>query len=97
MPVLGCSSDDASNDTLPAIKTTTTSTPLTANASRFYEVKNGDTLTMIARTHGTTVDAIMERNAIANPDDIHVGQVLELPLPTATPTTVPNATTTTSP
>jgi LysM repeat protein len=94
--VTGCSSDDASNETLPPMRTTTTSTPRSGNASRFYEVKAGDSLTAIAKTHGTTVDAIMERNAIANPDDIHVGQVLELPLPMA-PSTSPDDTTSTSP
>jgi LysM repeat protein len=95
--VSGCSRDHASNDTLPPIKTTTTSTPVSANASRFYEIKDGDTLTVIAKNHRTTVDAIMERNAIANPDDIHVGQVLELPLPAAPPTTLPDGTTSGSP
>lgn len=48
-----------------------------------YVVKPGDTLSNIARNHGTTVQAIVEANSIANPNFIFVGQVLVIPGATA--------------
>ena len=43
-----------------------------------YTVRRGDSLWTIARTHGTTVDALRSRNRLAG-SRIYVGQVLELP------------------
>lgn len=43
-----------------------------------YTVKDGDTLSKIAGTYGTTVDALAEINAIQNKNLIRVGQVLML-------------------
>lgn len=43
-----------------------------------YTVVSGDTLSAIAGQYGTTVDALVERNSISNPDLIYVGQVLEI-------------------
>lgn len=52
-------------------------------------VQAGDTLYSIARRFGSTVDAIVAANQLANPNDIYVGQVLIIPvsgpLPTPTP------------
>lgn len=53
-----------------------------------YQVRQGDTLWAIARTYNTTVDAIVKRNNIPNPDRIYVGQRLIVPkgvAPTPTP------------
>ncbi|MGL4923970.1 MAG: toxin VasX [Aeromonas veronii] len=47
--------------------------------NRTYQVKQGDTLSDIARRHHTTVDAIAKRNAITNPDTLYPGQTLMLP------------------
>lgn len=44
-----------------------------------YTVVAGDTLYAIARTYGTTVDAIVAANSIKNPSLIRIGQVLTIP------------------
>ncbi|MFN7132144.1 MAG: LysM peptidoglycan-binding domain-containing protein [Myxococcales bacterium] len=44
-----------------------------------YAVKPGDTLTGIAKRHGTTASALQQLNALANPDRLRVGQVLKVP------------------
>lgn len=44
-----------------------------------YIVQKGDSLWKIARTYGTTVDAIAKLNNIGNPGIIRVGQVLMIP------------------
>lgn len=44
-----------------------------------YTVLPGDTLTSIARRHGTTVEALVEANALPDRDHIEVGQRLRIP------------------
>ncbi|HSM58618.1 MAG TPA: LysM domain-containing protein [Candidatus Sulfomarinibacteraceae bacterium] len=44
-----------------------------------YTVQPGDTLSAIARQYNTTVQELVARNNIANPNIIHVGQVLTIP------------------
>jgi LysM repeat protein len=59
---------------------TETATATAAVAERLaYTVRRGDSLWTIARSHGTTVDALRSRNQLAG-SRIYVGQVLELPL-----------------
>ncbi len=53
-----------------------------------YTVRAGDTLTDIARAHGTSVGTLARINGIANPDRIQAGQVLRLPQATARTHTV---------
>ena len=43
-----------------------------------YTVQPGDTLSRIARLHGTTVAALASLNGLANPSAIYVGQVLRV-------------------
>ncbi|MBN1873601.1 MAG: LysM peptidoglycan-binding domain-containing protein [Anaerolineae bacterium] len=43
-----------------------------------YTVQLGDTLTGIAAQYGTTVDALLRINGIANPDQLKVGQILQI-------------------
>ena len=42
-------------------------------------VEQGDTLSAIAKEHGTTMDSIVEANGIENPDLIFVGQEIKIP------------------
>ena len=46
--------------------------------SKTYVVKSGDNLSSIASRYGTTVQAIVNKNNIKNPDLIYVGQVLKI-------------------
>ncbi len=63
-----------------------------------YTVREGDTLSSIATTHGVTLEELIAVNGLDDPNLIHAGQVLvipglaALPLPTSTPFTVPPAT-----
>ena len=50
-----------------------------AHAELIYEVKSGDTLTRIARSHGLTVKAVKAANGLVN-DRIGVGARLKLPV-----------------
>jgi murein DD-endopeptidase MepM/ murein hydrolase activator NlpD len=45
-------------------------------AAGTYRVKRGDTLSRLARQHGTTVDAIAAANGLTDPDFIREGQLL---------------------
>ena len=45
----------------------------------WYTVQRGDTLSGIAAVYGTTVQAIMEKNGLSNPNMIYVGQTLCIP------------------
>lgn len=44
-----------------------------------YTVKKGDTLSAIAKAHGTTAEALASANGIKNPNLIYVGRVLRIP------------------
>ena len=44
-----------------------------------YMVKKGDTLSAIAKAHGTTVSKLAKLNAIQDVNLIRVGQILTLP------------------
>lgn len=50
----------------------------TQNSVRTYTVKAGDTLSGIASMYGTTYQHLAEINGIANPNLIHVGQVIKI-------------------
>ncbi len=80
----------------PRKQTSTTSPSTAADASmprRQYEVRAGDTLSAIAGRFGVTVAALVSANGIANPDRIHVGQVIAIPegTPPPPPVIVPSA------
>jgi len=65
----------------PSAKPATASgaTPSSTTASARYTVKQGDTLSAIAKRFGTTVAKIAAANGIANPSLIRSGQVLTIP------------------
>ena len=44
-----------------------------------YTIKEGDTLSGIAKEYGTTVEALASANGIANPNLIYAGNTLEIP------------------
>jgi LysM repeat protein len=82
--VAGCgTTDKASRETLPPIRTTiaitTTTSTTVAPGQQFYVIKPGDTLGMIAASLNVTVQSIVDLNGLANPDDIQAGQTIEIP------------------
>lgn len=54
-----------------------------------HVVERGENLTLIAARYGTTVDAIVQANAIANPNLIYVGQRLVIPSAVQQPPELP--------
>lgn len=62
-----------------AVVTDTTTPNKTADAAISVTISAGDTLTAIAATHNTTVDAILALNAVADPNTIVPGQTLKIP------------------
>ena len=50
-----------------------------------YRVKSGDTLWNIAQLYHTSITAIANENALANPNLIYPGQILRIPIPDNTP------------
>jgi LysM repeat protein len=86
--VAACGDDGAApSGTLPPIvtvaTTSTTSTVAGVVQQQFYVIKAGDTLGVIARNFGVTEQALMELNAIADPNHIEEGQTIEIPGPAA--------------
>jgi LysM repeat protein len=47
-----------------------------SGCAQCYTIKNGDTLSKIARKFGTTVDNLVALNGIANPDQIAAGATI---------------------
>jgi LysM repeat protein len=93
--------DPAARATLPPIQTTST-VPTTIAATttqpRFYKIQPGDTLGKIAAAYGLPIQAIMEKNNIADANKIYAGQILELPLASeVVVTSLPPVTTTPGP
>lgn len=50
---------------------------------QYYSVKTGDTLTRIAKNYGVTISDIMTANNLSNADKIYTGQILKVPLSSA--------------
>jgi LysM repeat protein len=71
----------------PAAVTEVAATGLGAGGE-IYTVKSGDTLTRIAKAHGTTVKAIEAENNLST-TKIKVGQKLKLPVKTEAPAPAP--------
>ena len=53
--------------------------PIATTPAQYYTVQRGDTLRTIAARFGTTWQAIAAANNLANPNLIHVGNVLVIP------------------
>ena len=75
IPAAGASASAAAT---PTVKAISTHEPDTAGATSSYTVKGGDTLSKIAKKHGTTPKAIRAANGLSS-DKINVGQKLKIP------------------
>lgn len=51
---------------------------INANKKIIYTVKSGDTLSEIAKKYNTTVQTLVRKNNISNPNKIYVGQKIEI-------------------
>jgi peptidoglycan/xylan/chitin deacetylase (PgdA/CDA1 family) len=81
------------SSTPPATPTSfaATATPAaTVSPATTYEVQAGDTVYSIARRFGTTVEAIVAANNLADPSQIYAGQILTIP-PGSGSTSTPTA------
>ncbi len=54
-------------------------TAYASSETRFHEVRAGETLAVIARSHGVSYQHLACLNGIANPNQISIGQRIELP------------------
>ncbi len=49
-----------------------------------YVISKGDTLSVIAETHSTTIQELCSLNALSDPDVIYIGDILKIPSTTTT-------------
>jgi len=70
---------DAASAAAPTIPPPTTAPPPTTRPSINYQVQRGETLTVIARRFGVSIDAIVAANHLADEDQVAEGQVLVVP------------------
>jgi LysM repeat protein len=73
-----CESQSVSSPTATPVPGVTSAPPANP-ASTTYVVRPGDTLFSIAQQFGTTIDAIVAANSLANPNALDVGQQLIIP------------------
>ncbi|TBR58124.1 peptidase M23 [Westiellopsis prolifica IICB1] len=78
--------------TTPVITPTVTAAKIvTPSASAGYEVKPGDTLAAIARSHGTSVSELVKANRLNNPNQLQINQKLNIPSTEASKATTPTS------
>lgn len=68
-----------------ATTSTETATPRESSAPSYATVRPGDSLTRLAKRHGTTPETLIKLNKIKNPSLIRAGQKLVLPAKAASP------------
>jgi len=68
-------------DTAAPADTTAPTESSPSAAAIEHVVARGETLTEIAQQYGVTIEAIVEANALANPNHVEAGQVLLIPQP----------------
>lgn len=68
----------ASQAATPSSSNTTSTSQQTSTTAKTYTVKSGDTLSGIASQFNTTYTALAQINQLSNPNQIYVGQVLQL-------------------
>ncbi|MYH71178.1 MAG: LysM peptidoglycan-binding domain-containing protein, partial [Acidimicrobiia bacterium] len=78
---LGLDSDEVTVPTVQALTPTPipTPTPTSTPEAFVYVVKQGDTLGSIASEFGTSLNAIIAVNDLANPNILSIGQQIEIP------------------
>lgn len=84
---VGGTDDPGATPTLTAAPTATPDpTPVPAPTPQVYVIKEGDTLSKIARAFGLTLDELLAANSetIKNPDRIAVGDEIIIPVPAPT-------------
>lgn len=64
--------------------------PSPSSCGTYYTIKWGDTLSSIAARYGTTTQAIMYANNIANPNYIYAGMILYIPCGSKPPAPAPS-------
>lgn len=69
----GISEEAGAGELAAGVEISVTGTPT------YYVVAPGDTLFVIARDKGSTINAIMDANGLTNPDRLDVGQLLLIP------------------
>jgi LysM repeat protein len=99
--VAACGEDGgaADDDVLPPIRTTTTTTTTSTTIStdrKFYTVKRGETLSLIAESFGVTVQSIVDLNGLTDANDIQADQTIEIPTGVVLITDLPTTTTPTA-
>ncbi|MGA1053452.1 MAG: LysM peptidoglycan-binding domain-containing protein [Ilumatobacteraceae bacterium] len=82
--IVACATEEGNAlDTLPPIRTTTTSSTTTTSVDdrrRFYEVKSGDNLALIAASFGVPASEIVKLNDLPGGGQLlQIGQMLEIP------------------
>jgi len=83
------SNDPATLETMPPIRTTTSTTIATTPPTtrpKTYEIQLGEPLFAVAQKFDLSVAELAAFNGITNPDDVQAGQVIRIP--PAEPTTV---------
>jgi LysM repeat protein len=93
---VGCgTTDGASQERLPPIRTTiattTTTTTTVPPGQRFYTIQPGDTLGKIAAGFEVTVESIVALNGLPSADSIQAGQTIEIPSGIVVITELPEA------
>jgi LysM repeat protein len=98
IPACGADDGAAADEVLPPIRTTTTTTTTSTTIStdrKFYTVKRGEYLSIIAESFGVPVQAIVDLNGLADANDIQAGQTIEIPTGVVLIENLPSTTTTT--
>ncbi len=67
----------------PMASATDSSAPAVAGEGSVYTVKAGDVLARIAKTHHTSVKAIVAANSLKSQNSLRVGQKIKIPAPKA--------------
>jgi LysM repeat protein len=71
--------EEDDTDSATALPTPSSNDDGSTGTGRTHTVAAGETLFIIAREYDVTIDAIVEANSLANPNQLDIGQVLVIP------------------